>query len=70
MVISSNSFAVGEVFFFPSRKSTTLCRGLGRVGTIAAGVIRDAEAAETTAQESERVGSGLLTSVHAATVRE
>jgi hypothetical protein len=59
-------------FVFPNQEvfAATLCRGLGRVGAIAAGIIRDTEAAQATAQESERVGSGLLASVHAATVRE
>ena len=49
---------------------TTLCGRLGRVCSIAASIVRDAEAAEATAQEGERVRGGLLTSVHTATVGE
>lgn len=49
---------------------TTLCGRLGRVCSIAASIVRDAEAAEATAQEGERVRGGLLTSVHTAAVGE
>jgi hypothetical protein len=58
------------IVFIQEVFAINLCRRLGRVGAIAAGIIRDTEAAETTAQESERVGSGLLASVHAATIGE
>jgi hypothetical protein len=50
--------------------ATTLCRRLGRVGAITAGIIRDTETTEATAQESKRVGSGLLARVHAAAIGE
>jgi hypothetical protein len=64
------SLVVRFLVFIQEALATTLCRRLGGVGAITAGIIRDTEAAEATAQESERVRSGLLASVHAATVGE
>lgn len=56
-------FAIQKVFI-------NLCRRLGRVGSVATSIVRDAKTAETTAQEGEWVRGGLFASVHTTTVGE